>query len=113
MKIQPTPTHSPDSAPVFRLQIVHADGSGVQFDGGGPFERDLIAACRDEILACFVQTDEKQHASRDIKLITACRDEILSRGVGFWRTEKHVSQDIEEGIKAALMSLKRETLRIV
>ena len=97
--------------PVFRLQIVHADGSGVRFDGGSAFERDLVAALCHEILE-----------ERD--LVGTCRNEIVKRGVGFLRTEKHVSKDIEDGIKAVvtygieegiravLLSLKRETLKI-
>lgn len=73
------------SEPVFRLKLVYADGSELVFDGGGAFERDLIVACRDE---------------------------IVKRGVGVGRTEAHVAQDIEDGIREAIMSLKRESVRV-
>lgn len=72
--------------PVFRLKLVYADGSELVFEGGGVFERDLIRACREA---------------------------IVKRGVGFGRTEAHVSKDIDDGITEAILSLKRESRRVV
>lgn len=72
--------------PVFRLKLVYADGSELVFDGGGAFERDLRRVCREA---------------------------IVKRGVGFFRTEAHVAKDIEDGIHEAIMSLKRESLRVL
>jgi hypothetical protein len=72
--------------PVFRLQLVYPDGEQLTFDAGSAFERDIVAAIKSEILA---------------------------RGVGMFRGEAHVAQDIEDGVKAALLSLKRESLRVV
>lgn len=72
--------------PVFRLKLVYPDGSELVFDGGGAFEREII---------------------------TVCREAVMKRGVGMWRTEAHVSRAITEGIAEALMSLKRESLRVL
>lgn len=79
-------TVQPMPEPVFRLKLVYADGSELLFDGGGVFERDLISACQEA---------------------------VIRRGVGFGRTEAHVAQDIKDGITEAIMSLKRESLRVI
>lgn len=71
---------------MFRLKLVYADGSELMFDGGGIFERDMIQACKAA---------------------------IVKRGVGVACTEAHVAKDIEDGITEAIMSLKRESLRVV
>jgi hypothetical protein len=97
--------------PVFRLKLVYADGSELVFDGGGIFERDLIKTCQETIVR--------------MGLVQLCRDAIVKRGVGLLRTEAHVAKDIEDGISEvvargiedgiteAIMSLKRESLRVV
>ena len=73
--------------PLFHLAVVHAhDGKVAQIPGGGPLEADLV------------------------ELITA---HVLSRGVGFFKTTKHVEKDIKDGVRAALMSLKEQTKFIV
>lgn len=72
--------------PVFRLKLVYPDGSELVFDGGGVFERELIVACREA---------------------------IVKRGVGVMRTEAQVKRAIDEGMAEALLSLKRESLRVV
>jgi len=72
------------SEPVFKLQLVYPDGTALTFEAGTRFERDLVESIK-----------------------TA----IMERGVGFWRTEAHVEKDVVEGIRAAILDLKRETLR--
>lgn len=76
---------APMPEPVFRLKLVYADGSELVFDGGGVFERNLISACKEA---------------------------IVKRGVGIGRTTTHVAKDIEDGIREAIMALKRESTRI-
>lgn len=107
MTVHPEPT-LPE--PVFRLKLVYADGEELLFDGGRAFERNLVESCRKTIVERgFVQL---------------CRDAIVKRGVGFFRTEAHVSKDIEDGINEvvitgieqgiteAILSLKLESLRV-
>jgi hypothetical protein len=79
-------TKQPMPEPVFRLKLVYADGGELMFDGGGAFERDLIRVCREA---------------------------IVKRGVGFTKTEAHVAKDIDAGLTEAIMSLKRESLKVV
>ena len=75
-------------APVFLLQIVHAENRRIvaQIPGGGLLEAELIDLCT-------------QH--------------ILSKGVGILRTESHVEQDIRDGIREAILGLKAQTRFIV
>lgn len=44
--------------------------------------------------------------SVEVNFIDDCVNRILAKGVGFWRTEKHVSQDIRDGIEQAIQFLK-------
>lgn len=69
--------------PLFLLQIVHNDTGYLvaRLPGGGPLERDLIQICKDA---------------------------ILSKGVGVFRTEAQVARAVEEGIREALLSVKRD-----
>lgn len=83
---KPTPQTTSTVDPVFRLQLVYADGTSLLFDGGSAFERDLIRVCREAIMA---------------------------RGVGVLKTEKHVAQAITEGMTAAIMDLKRASLLVL
>lgn len=75
-------------APLFLLQIVESQGNKVvaQVPGGGALEAELI----------------------DI-----CTRAIVVRGVGLFRTEAHVEQDIRDGIAAAITGLKDQTRFLV
>ena len=70
--------------PTFRLQIIDRDGHVVvnPFTGGGPMERELV---------------------------TRCVEEVVARGVGLFRTEAHVAQDVRDGVQAAIQGLKDDT----
>lgn len=68
---------------MFKLQLVFPDGSKLPFSAGGQFERDLVESIKKAVIA---------------------------KGVGLWKSEAHVAQDIEDGIKEVLLNLKRETL---
>jgi len=65
----------------FLVKIVRADGYDVILRPGGSGERDLI----DDIV-----------------------DRIMSKGVGFFRTEAHVKNDITEAVTEVLHELKSE-----
>jgi hypothetical protein len=65
-----------------RLQIVWDNGQLVTLPAGGQLEIDLIETCVKHILA---------------------------KGVGVFRTETHVEQDIRDGIREAIMALKDQT----
>jgi hypothetical protein len=67
---------------VFKLQIVHPDGTPITFPAGGVFERDLIAAVTDA---------------------------VVRRGVGVFRTEAHVRAAVADGMQEVLVGLKRQT----
>ena len=68
--------------PVFLLQVVDAEtGDVAKFRAGGPLEA---------------------------KLLTDCADAIVARGVGLFRTEAHVRQDILDGMRDVLSVLKKE-----
>ena len=96
--------------PVFKLQIVLPDGKPITFAAAGQFERDLVESLVSEIVARCIQP---------------IRDAIVTKGVGVFRTQAHVSKDIDEAlkeslgkeveraIKAMLYNLKAETLTIV
>ena len=71
--------------PLFLIQIVRiADGAVAQIPGGGPLEANFIDLCTHHIMA---------------------------KGVGF-KTSKHVRQDVHDGIKDAIMSMKEQTTSI-
>lgn len=75
------------STPLFHIAIVSAhDGIVAKIPGGGELETDLI-----ELIV--------QH--------------ILAKGVGLFKSKKHVEQDIREGVKQAIMGLKAQTRFIV
>jgi hypothetical protein len=67
----------------FLLQIVTPEGEHVRFRAGGLIEANLIEICTQQ---------------------------ILSRGVGLFRTQAHVEQDIRAGLAAALYEFKRTTV---
>lgn len=64
------------------LQIVYPDGSLVRFPAGGDLELNLI----------------------DVAV-----KHILAKGVGVFRGEAHVEQDIRDGLSEAIFSLKEQT----
>ena len=66
--------------PVLYLQLADKNGIVARYRAGGEAERDFIDACT---LA------------------------IVRRGVGVFRTEAHVAQDIRDGIAEAILSLKK------
>lgn len=72
------------SQPIFLLQIVLAEAPHdvARLPGGGPLERDLIAACTEAIVA---------------------------KGVGFGKTEAQVRQAIAAGITDAIRAIKRDS----
>ena len=74
--------------PLFLLQIVKASAPHevVRLPGGGPLERDLIAACTEA---------------------------VVKRGVGLFRSEAHVTRAIAAGITEAIMALKQDTTKVV
>lgn len=72
--------------PVFVLKIVHTEtGNVAHLPAGGALEADLI---------------------------NLCTAHIVAKGVGLFRSEKHVKQSIHDGIKDAIMSLKEQTKHI-
>lgn len=72
--------------PVFYIQIVHVGtGAVARVPGGGRLEADLTNL--------FVRY-------------------IMAKGVGFFKTEKHVEQDVRDGIKDAIMAMKQQTTAI-
>lgn len=95
-------------APVFKLKIVYPDGAALVFKGAGSFERNMVEAITSEITKTAT---------------SALQENIMARGVGWGRTAAHVAKDIEdavreilptlvrEGTRAALLDLKRETVR--
>lgn len=72
--------------PVYKLQLVYPDGAALTFEAGSRFERSLIEACSDAIVA---------------------------QGVGVFRTEAQVRRAIKTGIDLVLFNLKRETVSLV
>ena len=75
------------AVPVFKLAILYAnDSRPAIFPGGGPLERDLIAACTEA---------------------------IVKRGVGVFRTEAQVKAAILAGITEVVMDLKNDTRYVV
>lgn len=73
--------------PIFRLQIVD--------------ERDQV------VVSPFA-------AGRlEIDLIEACVTAILAKGVGLARTQAHVAQDIRDGMREAIQTLKEGTRPLV
>lgn len=65
--------------PPFFIQITDANGLVVRTRYGGKHERDLIEA-----------------------IVAKC----LEKGVGFFRTESHVAQDLREAITEVIYDLK-------
>jgi hypothetical protein len=74
------------SEPVFRLCLQYADGSSLPIRAGGPAEQDFVILC-------------KAH--------------ILKHGVGLLKTEAQVATAIEQGLKDALMDVKRDSRRFL
>ncbi len=71
--------------PLFLIQIVRVeDGAVATIPGGGPLEANLT------------------------ELIVS---HIMGKGV-ILKTRKHIEQDVREGIKDAIMSLKEQTAKI-
>jgi hypothetical protein len=68
------------------LQIVYPDGTVVRLPAGGPLEAEMV------------------------DLLTRT---IMAKGVGLFRSEAHVEQDIRSGIRDALMGLKHQTRFVV
>jgi hypothetical protein len=64
---------------MFLLQIVYPDGTPVRFHAGEVVEMDLRKAIKEAILA---------------------------KGVGVFRTQNHVAEDIDAGIEEALENFK-------
>lgn len=72
--------------PVFVIQIVRTeDGAVATIPGGGPLEANLV------------------------ELITS---HVMNRGVN-WKSYKHVAEDVREGVKSAIMSMKEQTAKLV
>jgi hypothetical protein len=71
--------------PTFFLQIVDRSGKVAHLPGGGQLEADLI------------------------DLVTTV---VMAKGVGLFKTSKHVEQDIRDGMKEALMGLKAQTVTL-
>lgn len=65
----------------YRILIVREDGKEVKIHPGGKGERDLVSAIVDTTIA---------------------------KGVGFFRTEDHVKQDLTDAINEVLFELKAE-----
>jgi len=74
------------SDPIFFLQIVDKNGRVAHLPGGGPLEVNLH------------------------EVITKA---IMSKGVGFFKTEKSVERSIREGIREAILNLKMETIKLI
>jgi hypothetical protein len=71
--------------PLFIIQIVRTeDGAVARIPGGGPLEANLT------------------------ELIVS---HVMSKGVN-WKSRKHVEQDVREGVKDAIMSMKEQTTHI-
>ncbi len=67
------------ATPPFQIQLVDADGLIIRTPAGGRQEADLI-----EVIVAHV----------------------MSRGVGFFRSSKHVEQDVRDGVAAAMHAIK-------
>ena len=89
---------------MYYLQIVDETGEVVRFRAGGPVELDLCqaltAALVNETVAGTLGPAVAQR-----RLIDLAKQAILAQGVGFWRTEAHVTQAIEVGLRAALVEV--------
>lgn len=86
---------------MYLLQIVDEAGDVVRFPAGGPVEADLCArltaALTAETVAGTLGTAVAQR-----RLIDLAKQAIVAHGVGMLRTEAHVTQAIELGLRAAL-----------
>lgn len=72
--------------PLFLLQIVDTeDGATARIPGGGPLEANLT-----ELIVTHV----------------------LNKGVS-WKSRKHVEEDIRQGVRDAIMSMKEQTKLLV
>lgn len=88
------------SDPVFLLQIADGNGAVAQLPAGGALEVDLIAIFRaaiSEDLAKVGVTHQQQ--------IDRLTEAIIAKGVGFFRTEAHVEQDIREALSEVVTSV--------
>ena len=65
----------------YRIQIIRADQKPVDLIPGGHAERDLVKAIVDT---------------------------VMEKGVGFWRTETHVKQAVEDAIQEVIRDLKAD-----
>ena len=77
------------------LQIVTEEGKMIRFPGGRDAEADLIALITDAVF-------NSMHGS-DTDFVARATADIVNRGVGFFRTEKHVQKDIQDGLSTTLV----------
>ena len=73
--------------PVFKLQIVFPDGEPLTFEGASAFERNLVLACQQAVVTAAVPL---------------CVEAVMDRGVGLFRSAKHVRADVQAGLQEAL-----------
>lgn len=79
---------------LFKLQIIYPDGATIPFEGKSPFERELVASCVRAIVSesvAAVRTTLDEH-----------KKAIMEKGVGFLRTEAHVSADIDAALQTSI-----------
>jgi hypothetical protein len=85
----------------YLVQIVDRETQEVvQMEPGLQVEMEFLDDCVQKILGKGFQ--EISTAQAD--LLEACTAAILKRGVGLWRTEAHVAQDIRDGLREAFVS---------
>ncbi len=112
-----------NTEPMFRLQIVDREGVVARLPGGGLLERALVES--------FAQAIVDTLRAADGDLTEAAVRAIVAKGVGVFRTEAHVAEDIRAGlaevfgsknsdfsaavsagITAVIRDLKRQTIAI-
>jgi hypothetical protein len=84
----------------FLMQIIDREtGDVVQFEPGRQVETDFVSDCAVQVVS---SADISIPASSE-DFIKACVDAVITRGVGFGRTESHVRQDLEDGIREVIL----------
>ena len=91
----------------FLVQIVDEGGVVARFPAGGAIELDLCAALTAALVAREVAGVIGSAASQR-RLVELAKQAILGLGVGFFRREAHVAQDIETGLRTALREVEAD-----
>lgn len=92
---------------MYLLQIVDETGTVTRFPAGGPVELDLRAALTAALVADSV-AGTLGPAAAQRRLIDLAKQAIVAQGVGVFRTEAHVLQAIETGLRTALAEVSAD-----